>query len=401
MSHARQALVVAAWEFGRLFKWRDQVMGLLIFLAIGAAGYGVGRLAISSGPTFTVGVSGMEASDLAVLAGDASRLRFVAVPPGTSGAAAFAQGELHGVLTRTSAGAFELLVDRDPRYRTELSARLDELVRRERLEARGLTTAEFEQILTPAALVVRFTDPGRGSIGRAEQLVAGLSTAIVILAVFMGMAYLLSGITGEKQLRVTESIVSIIPPQAWIDGKILGIAAYSLVNVANMAVGMAFVAIAARLAWGFDLPEAAARPGILLLLVVFCALALLLWNSAFAAFAATIDDPNTSARTSVMFVPMLFVGLACWVVLRDPDSTLARALGLFPLTSGPALPVRAILSHVGPLEALVSAVLLAATIWLFRRAAGRIFEVGMLMYGQEPTWRELARWARTPSRSTR
>jgi len=29
-----------------------------------------------------------------------------------------------------------------------------------------------------------------------------------------------------------------------------------------------------------------------------------------------------------------------------------------------------------------------------RRIAGRIFEIGMLLYGKEPTLREIARWAR-------
>ena len=97
---------------------------------------------------------------------------------------------------------------------------------------------------------------------------------------------------------------------------------------------------------------------------------------------------------SLMFVPVLCIGLASWIVLRDPDSAVARGLALFPLTSGPALPVRAMLSRVGAAEMIVSLVLLCATIWLVRRAAGRIFEIGMLMYGKEPSLREIARWAR-------
>jgi ABC-2 type transport system permease protein len=81
-------------------------------------------------------------------------------------------------------------------------------------------------------------------------------------------------------------------------------------------------------------------------------------------------------------------------VLRDPDSMLSRGLALFPLTSVPALPVRMVLSDPGALEIAASIALLAGAIWLTRRIAGRIFEVGMLLYGKEPTWREMARWAR-------
>jgi ABC-2 type transport system permease protein len=85
-------------------------------------------------------------------------------------------------------------------------------------------------------------------------------------------------------------------------------------------------------------------------------------------------------------------------VLRDPDGMLARVLSLFPLTSPSAMPMRVILSDPGIVEISVAIALLAATVWLFRRLAGRIFEVGMLMYGKEPSFSEMLRWARAGSR---
>lgn len=390
MGPFRQAWLVAGWEFRRYFKWRDQVLGLVVFLVIGAAAYVGGTLASGPGRTRTVAVEGMDPASLSA----SEDLRFVAAPREAERITALADGSIDGVLTRHPDESFSLLVQRDPRYRAQLAALLTDISRRERLAARGLNATDLAAILQPASLEVRFTDPERGRAGRAEKLVAGLATFIVILAVFTSMAYLLAGITGEKQLRVTESIVSFVSPQAWIDGKILGIAAYSLVNVANMLVGGLIVAGLAQLAWGFSMPEVVTRPGVLTLLLVLSVLGLALWNAVFAALAATLDDPNTSARSSLMFLPMLFIGLACWITLRDPDSTVARVFAVFPLTSSPALAVRAILSDVSAVEVISALLLLAATIWLVRRAAGRIFEIGMLMYGKEPTLREMARWAR-------
>ena len=62
MSHLQQALLIAGWEFRRYFKWRDQVLGLVVFLVLGGAGYLGGTLATSSGRTMTVAVEGMDAA---------------------------------------------------------------------------------------------------------------------------------------------------------------------------------------------------------------------------------------------------------------------------------------------------------------------------------------------------
>ncbi len=172
----------------------------------------------------------------------------------------------------------------------------------------------------------------------------------------------------------------------------MGISAYALAATVNMMLGSLLVALVAHLTSGFAIPAAAVRPVVVLVLVIYVLLGLLLWNSFFAAVAATISDPNTSDKSSLLFLPV--VPVVCSIaVLRDPDGLVARALAVFPLTSAPAMPVRLVLSDPGLLEVALSLISLVSAIWLVRRVAGRIFEIGMLMYGKEPTVREIVRWA--------
>jgi len=56
----------------------------------------------------------------------------------------------------------------------------------------------------------------------AEKIAAGLVISVMLFGIFVGSAYQFVAITGEKQLRVTEMIVSAVTPQQWIDGKIHG-----------------------------------------------------------------------------------------------------------------------------------------------------------------------------------
>jgi ABC-2 type transport system permease protein len=390
--HLRSALVVAGWELRRYFKWRDQILGLAIFLLIGGLWYGASKLFSGDGRPVSLGLDGVE---LAVE--ESGRLRFARAPAGEAARReAIESGELDGILSRRPDGRFELLAAKEPRYLAELEATLGETVRRQRLAELGWSADDLRGLLAPPEIGLRFVDPARERRGPGEKIAAGVFAALMLMTVFTAFAYLLTGITGEKQLRVTESVVSAISPQAWIDGKLIGITAYSLVSIGNLVVGGLLVALGARLATGFTLPAAAVRPSTLLVLTLFTALGVLLWNSFFAAVAATIDDPNTSSRSSLMMVPALPVALSL-AVIRDPDSVLARFLALFPATSAPAMPVRLVLAHPGWLEIVVSAALLAASIALLRRLAGRVFEVGILLYGKEPTWREISRWARERS----
>ena len=207
MTHWQHTLLVAGWEFQRYFKWRDQILGLLIFFAIGGAAYGAGCVATSGRRAMIVGVDGLDPAAVSVLLPPNARLRIAIAPAPPDRPAALRDGKVHGVLTRRADGSFDLLVEKDPRYRPALEALLNDLVRRERLSRLGVSPADVQRALAPADLQVQFVDPARGRTGRGEQLLAAVCTVFVMLAVFTGMAYLLTGITGEKQLRVTESIV--------------------------------------------------------------------------------------------------------------------------------------------------------------------------------------------------
>ena len=128
-------------------------------------------------------------------------------------------------------------------------------------------------------------------------------------------------------------------------------------------------------------------------IIVFAMLGFMFWIAAFGAVAATIDDPNSSTRGPLMFLPAFF-SVTGMMIPINPDSTFAKITGFIPLTSPAVMPARLALTDVPVWELIVSAAVLIGAILLARRIAGKVFAIGMLMYGKEPSWSEVRRWLR-------
>ncbi len=95
--------------------------------------------------------------------------------------------------------------------------------------------------------------------------------------------------------------------------------------------------------------------------------------------------------TMCMVIPMMMLSM----VLRSPNSTISTVLSLVPLFS-PVLMFMRVCVETPPFWQIgLSWLLMGISIWLSARLAGKLFRVGILMYGQAPTWATIARALRS------
>lgn len=402
MTHWKAVLQVARWEFARFVKVRQLVISLVVTLVSGGIGMGVTRL-FDDDDTLPVTVPVIGAEALALAAGDTlvdavSDRRFVLEPRAgldEAGArAAVSARELDAVLLVRAADSAEVIARKNPSWDDALGRALTAHRQQARVAASGVPPATLGDIFAPVRFGVSHADPERDTSARGERMLTIALLALAFVGLMSGLGYAFAGITGEKQLRVTEQVLSAIRPQAWMDGKILGLAAVALVNAAT--TGLAVVAIFGLLLavrGSFPSVPLPTNPLFLVAVPTFVLLGFLLWYAFLCALAATIDDPNSSQRSSFLFIPMLSLGIAGFA-FAQPDRGISQFFSIFPLTSWTTLPVRMLLTEVPWWEPLLALALLLGTIWLVRRAAGRIFALGMLLYGKEPSLAELRRWLR-------
>ncbi|MEA5445026.1 ABC transporter permease [Gammaproteobacteria bacterium AB-CW1] len=389
-------LSVARWEFMRYFKWRQELIALLVMGVIIGLVYGGVWLMdrYQSGQQFKVAVIGGE--HLALPAGELDRFYFQNAEADARDtlAESVAAGTLDGLLILHSNSNAVLLAAREARWQESLDQILNQLARQQALMDAGLSVAEYEALSRPLALRI---DTGQAGEAVGSRIFALVVLGLMLLAVFNSFAYYFASITTEKQQRVCEQMLAMIRPQTWVDGKILGLTVLGLKSLLNVALWGLVGLLAYRIVSG-SLPDLSAwlpPLGSAFWILGFALLGLLFWNSILAAIAATIDDPNSSSRSSLMLLPILPLVLV-FTGLDMPDSPFMVFMSWFPPTSWAAMPARHVMAGVDPLALAASLVLLAAAVWWVRRAAGRIFATGILMYGKEPGWGQMLRalWRR-------
>jgi ABC-2 type transport system permease protein len=276
-------------------------------------------------------------------------------------------------------------------------------VQARRMGAAGLDPAVVQRLLAPVGVsAVRITATGEeGGDQQGTFLVAYLLAFLAYMVIAMYGHAVMRSVIQEKVTRISEILVSSVRATQLMAGKIAGVSAAALLQVAIWVVMVAAVLSRSEMLQArFDISPAAMEafrldPGIGLVLVLFFVLGFLLFAAMFAALGAAMSteqeaQPFQMVLMLPLFVPLLFLG----PITTDPDGSIAVFLGLFPLTAPVAMPMRLASAPPDAMGVALSLGLLllatAAIAWL----AGKIYRVGILATGKRPTMAELVRWVR-------
>jgi ABC-2 type transport system permease protein len=117
-----------------------------------------------------------------------------------------------------------------------------------------------------------------------------------------------------------------------------------------------------------------------------------LYSALFAAVGSAVDQETETQQFMLPVTAPLIVSIvAMGSIITNPHSTIAVWLSIIPFTSPIAMMAR-IPFGIPVWQLGLSMVLLVAsifgTVWL----AGRIYRVGLLMYGKKVTYKELGKW---------
>ncbi|HVF40524.1 MAG TPA: ABC transporter permease [Gemmatimonadaceae bacterium] len=271
----------------------------------------------------------------------------------------------------------------------------------QRLEGAGIESNKVRDLtFIPLRLKTeRITDKGRGGSGVVSIIFAGAIAFLLYMSIVLYGQNVLRGVLEEKTTRVAEVVVSSVPSETLLAGKVLGVGG---VGLTQQIIWVVTTVIMFKLrqpilerfgvsTMPFDLPGIS--PGLALLLLLFFILGFIFYSSLYAAVGASVNTEQ-EAQQAVQPLLILLVATAVFInpILFNPTSKLASVMSWLPFSSPIIMPLRLSLGSVpwyelvGSLVGLVLACL--GAVWL----AARIYRVGLLMYGKRPTIREMGRW---------
>jgi ABC-2 type transport system permease protein len=207
------------------------------------------------------------------------------------------------------------------------------------------------------------------------------------MSIFITSGYLLQSVTEEKENRVVEILLSSVPSLPLMAGKILGLGAAGLTQVA-IWVAATLLAIPLISAQVGGLGDISLDPAVVLLALVYFVLGYLAYGAIFAAIGAIAPGNREAQQYSGFFgflavIPLIFSSA---FLGGDVSSPLVWALALFPITTPATMLLVLAVSPTIPMPMVVaSLVTLGLFTVLATIASARVFRATLLLYGVRPS----------------
>ena len=297
---------------------------------------------------------------------------------------------------------------------------LEEKINQQKLIRQGVDPEVVAQTKTKVT-IKSFTMGEEGNEETsATPLKMGLGYIAGILIYFFIFFYavqVMRGVIEEKTSRIVEVIISSVRPRQLMMGKILGIGLVGVVQFLIWVIlsGTIYAVVSTFIYPDIFAQQVPAGPGspdlstvdqtnlfsmlnsinfpvVLSGFVFYFFGGYFLYSALFAALGSAIDQEADSQQFMLpVTAPMIIAITTAMNVIQDPNGPLAFWMSMIPLTSPISMMIR--LPFGVPIwQIALSALILVSTFFCVVALAGKIYRVGILMYGKKVTWKELYKW---------
>jgi ABC-2 type transport system permease protein len=276
----------------------------------------------------------------------------------------------------------------------EIQQSVSKAVQRDILKTKGLSDAEIEN--AQARVQLDAQSPSGKSAGNFATTFIPMLFMIMVLymSVLLYGINVMNAVLEEKASRVMEVVLASAKPTELMAGKVLGVGAVGLTQIAIwIAAGAVYPAL---MSGSVDLTKIIAGK-VVVFFVIFFMLGYLLYSSLYAAIGAMCNSQQEAQQISqLVTLPLVLPLFLIGYIIQYPASPIAVVASMFPLSS-PLIMFARIAMYKEPLSRMgweigAAIAIDVLTIYLIILLCAKIYRVGILMYGKRPTMPEIMKW---------
>ena len=292
--------------------------------------------------------------------------------------------------------------------RKNIAGKISEIIKAEKINALGISTAQIEDLNKGVNLhVVNILEKEKKQDSFLVGVKSGLSIFLMYCVFTFIMMYgirVMRSVLEEKNNRVVEILISSVKPFELMMGKILGVTGVALVQfgvwvvmifASVMTLGSSNVGMVSGVAEVQMVLSALSQINyglILFVFVIYFLLGYLFYSAMYAAIGSAVDnETETQQFTLFAILPMMLGFYGSITIMNNPDGPMSFWLSMIPFTSPIAMLAR-IPFDVPVWELVLSIVILLVSTLGMVFIASKIYRVGILMYGNKVTLKELWKW---------
>ncbi|MBW3523464.1 ABC transporter permease [Chryseobacterium sp. NKUCC03_KSP] len=298
------------------------------------------------------------------------------------------------------------------------------VIKKEKIKQLGIQEAQLENLDKSFTLkTINVSEDNKED----SDLAFGIKSAMSMILMYVTFMFILiygvrvmRSVLEEKNNRVVEIIISSVKPFELMMGKILGVTMVALtqfivwitMSVAGaLILNTGFSSIQKNIPGGneelmskLDIAQMATQVShsllemnfllIIFVFIVFFLLGYMFYSSVYAAIGSAVDNETETQQFTLFAILPLTLGMYGSIsVINNPDGPVGFWMSMIPFTSPVAMVARIPFGVPAWQIALSMTLLLGTTIFMIF-LAGKIYRVGILMYGNKATLKEIWKWIR-------
>ena len=323
----------------------------------------------------------------------------------------------------------KLLINKKIGFDTKMSvvADLSRIIKQEKIKKLGISEDQIISLDKNFDLNTQnVVDNNKADSDLDFGIKSGLSM-VLMYAVFMFIIIygvrVMRSVLEEKNNRVVEIIISSVKPFELMMGKILGVTLVALTQfsiwITMSVLGAIFLNTgfsamqkqipgndqSAEMIEKFDIQQMASEvshilldmnyPLIIFVFIVFFLLGYIFYSSMYAAIGSAVDNETETQQFTLFAIIPLMIGMyGSFTIMNNPEGPLGFWLSIIPFTSPVAMIAR-IPFGVPAWQIAISIFLLIISTLLMIYIAAKVYRVGILMYGNKASAKEIWKWIRS------